>query len=311
MPSEYPSSALQGPFAHEQSENTGLQGRPSRRGLRPPWLTPPREAEHRVPQDKVEPLFTGLVSASQLVTTAPAFGKPGACCPLEEGDADKARHAVHTQTDALASREEFGQKAEQRGTQDKPGPDKAPEGRAPEGRAPGPGAGLNELRNMLERFEGDIKKVLHAKRKRFITSTNSSVKTINQKIEHVWKTQEEQRQKLYREYSQQFLTLFLEWDISVQKTKEEEEKLANLCHEQQKIFQQARIVQSRRLKKIKNLYDQFLKSMADFEKDHEHLLTDEQSEVRQGMAMLQDTIVMETQQQELAIVRKSLQSLLF
>lgn len=34
------------------------------------------------------------------------------------------------------------------------------------------------------------------------------------------------RQKLYREYSQQFVTLFLEWDISVQKTKEEEEKLA-------------------------------------------------------------------------------------
>ena len=34
------------------------------------------------------------------------------------------------------------------------------------------------------------------------------------------------RQKIYREYSQQFLTLFLEWDISVQETKEEEEKLA-------------------------------------------------------------------------------------
>lgn len=88
---------------------------------RPPWLTPPREDEHRVPQDKVEPLFAALVSASQLVTTAPAFGKPGACCPLEEGDADEARHAVHTKTDALASREEFGQKADQRGTQDKPG----------------------------------------------------------------------------------------------------------------------------------------------------------------------------------------------
>ncbi|XP_001927616.4 synaptonemal complex protein 3-like isoform X2 [Sus scrofa] len=201
------------------------------------------------------------------------------------------------------------------------GPEDVPEGNNPAtddnqgGISPSPGTSEddvgNELRNMLERFEGDIKKVLHAKRKRFITNTNSSVKTINQKIEHVWKTQEEQRQKLYREYSQQFVTLFLEWDISVQKTKEEEEKLANLCHEQQKIFQQARIVQSRRLKKIKNLYDQFLKSMADFEKDHEHLLTDEQSEVRQGMAMLQDTIVMETQQQELAIVRKSLQSLLF
>ncbi|KAF4008378.1 hypothetical protein G4228_020104 [Cervus hanglu yarkandensis] len=72
----------------------------------------------------------------------------------------------------------------------------------------------------------DIKKLLHAKRKRFIMNTNASVQSINLITEHVWKTQEEQRQKLYREYSQQFLTLFLEWDISVQETKEEEEKLA-------------------------------------------------------------------------------------
>ncbi|XP_072814270.1 synaptonemal complex protein 3-like [Vicugna pacos] len=169
----------------------------------------------------------------------------------------------------------------------------------------------NELQNMLESFEGDIKKVLHAKRKRFLMNTNASVKTIKQKIEHVWKSQEEQRQKLYREYYQQFLTLFLEWDMAVQKTKEEEEKLANLFREQQKIFQQARIVQSQRLKKIKNVYGQLLKSMEELEKDHEHLLTDEQSKIRQEMAKLQNKILLEAQQQELAMVRKSLQSLLF
>ncbi|XP_057574892.1 synaptonemal complex protein 3-like [Hippopotamus amphibius kiboko] len=159
--------------------------------------------------------------------------------------------------------------------------------------------------------EGDIKKVLYAKRKRFMMNTNASVKTINRKIEHVWKTQGEQRQKLFREYSQQFLTLFLEWNIGVKKTKEEEEKLANLLREQQKIFQQARVVQSQRLKKIKNLYNEVIKSMADFEKDQEYLLTDEQNEVRQEMAMLQNKIIMTAQQQELAIVQKSLQFLLF
>ncbi|XP_043315567.1 synaptonemal complex protein 3-like [Cervus canadensis] len=168
----------------------------------------------------------------------------------------------------------------------------------------------NELQDMLKKFEDDIKKLLHAKRKRFIMNTNASVQSINLIIEHVWKTQEEQRQKLYREYSQQFLTLFLEWDISVQETKEEEEKLANLFREQQKIFQAARIVQRQRLKKFFNLYDQFLKSMEEFQKDHEHLLTDEQSEVRREMAMLQNKIVMDAQQQELANIRKSLQYLL-
>ncbi|XP_020759008.2 synaptonemal complex protein 3-like [Odocoileus virginianus] len=168
----------------------------------------------------------------------------------------------------------------------------------------------NELQDMLKKFEDDIKKLLHAKRKRFIMNTNASVQSINLMIEHVWKTQEEQRQKLYREYSQQFLTLFLEWDISVQETKKEEEKLANLFREQQKIFQAARIVQRQRLKKFFNLYDQFLKSMEEFQKEHEHLLSDEQSEVRREMAMLQNKIVMDAQQQELATIWKSLQYLL-
>lgn len=34
------------------------------------------------------------------------------------------------------------------------------------------------------------------------------------------------RQKLYHEYCQEFLTLCQEWDMVVQKAKEEEEKLA-------------------------------------------------------------------------------------
>lgn len=34
------------------------------------------------------------------------------------------------------------------------------------------------------------------------------------------------RQKLNQEYSQQFLTLFQQWDIDLQKVEEQEEKLA-------------------------------------------------------------------------------------
>ncbi|CAI9149850.1 unnamed protein product, partial [Rangifer tarandus platyrhynchus] len=118
-------------------------------------------------------------------------------------------------------------------------------------------------------------------------------------------------QKLYGEYSQQFLTLFLEWDISMQETKEEEEKLANLFREQQKIFQAERIVQSQRLKKIVNLYDQILKCMEVLEKDHEHFLSDEQSEIRQEMAILQDKIIVEALHNELQMLQKFFLSLLF
>ncbi|NWR87255.1 SYCP3 protein, partial [Furnarius figulus] len=170
---------------------------------------------------------------------------------------------------------------------------------------------VGEVQNMLERFGADINKALLAKRKRLEMYTKASLKTSNQKIEHVWKTQQEQRQKLNHEFSQQFLTLFQQWDTDVQKAEEQEEKLANMLRQQQKVFQQARIVQSQRLKTIKQLYDQFLKSMDELEKSNENLLAGAQSELRKEMAMLQKKIMMDTQQQEMATVRKSLQSMLF
>ncbi|XP_075795303.1 synaptonemal complex protein 3 isoform X3 [Pelodiscus sinensis] len=135
-----------------------------------------------------------------------------------------------------------------------------------------------EVQTMLERFGADINKALLAKRKRLEMYTKASLKTSNQKIEHVWKTQQEQRQKLNHEYSQQFLTLFQQWDIDVQKAEEQEEKLA---------------------------------SMEELEKNHENLLAGAQNELRKEMAMLQKKIMMDTQQQEMATVRKSLQSMLF
>ncbi|NXK93604.1 SYCP3 protein, partial [Formicarius rufipectus] len=170
---------------------------------------------------------------------------------------------------------------------------------------------MGEVQNMLERFGADINKALLAKRKRLEMYTKASLKTSNQKIEHVWKTQQEQRQKLNHEFSQQFLTLFQQWDADVQKAEEQEEKLANMLRQQQKVFQQARIVQGQRLKTIKQLYEQFLKSMDELEKSNENLLAGAQNELRKEMAMLQKKIMMDTQQQEMATVRKSLQSMLF
>uniref|UniRef100_A0A2K6E7G2 XLR/SYCP3/FAM9 domain-containing protein n=1 Tax=Macaca nemestrina TaxID=9545 RepID=A0A2K6E7G2_MACNE len=157
--------------------------------------------------------------------------------------------------------------------------------------------------NMLEGVGVDINKALLAKRKRLEMYTKTSLKTSNQKIEHVWKTQQDQRQKLNQEYSQQFLTLFQQWDLDI--------KILNMFRQQQKILQQSRIVQSQRLKTIRQLYEQFIKSMEELEKNHDYLLTGAQNEFKKEMAMLQKKIMMETQQQEIASVWKSLQSMLF
>ncbi|XP_075712809.1 synaptonemal complex protein 3 isoform X2 [Rhinoderma darwinii] len=168
-----------------------------------------------------------------------------------------------------------------------------------------------EVQHMLERFGADISKALLAKRKRLEMYTKTSLKTSNQKIEHVWKTQQDQRQKMNNEYSQQFKALFQQWEVDLQNSEEQEEKVTNMFRQQQKLFQQTRIVQNQRLKTIKQLYEQFLKSMQELEKNNENLLTGAQNELKKEMAMLQKKILMDTQQQEMASVRKSLQSMLF
>ncbi|XP_045409080.1 synaptonemal complex protein 3 isoform X4 [Lemur catta] len=87
-----------------------------------------------------------------------------------------------------------------------------------------------EVYNMLERFGADMNKVFLAKKKRLEMYTKASLKSSHQKIEHVWKTQREQRQKVKQEYSQQFMALFQQWDVDAQKA-EEQEKLMHCTNE--------------------------------------------------------------------------------
>ncbi|XP_058569788.1 synaptonemal complex protein 3-like [Neofelis nebulosa] len=115
------------------------------------------------------------------------------------------------------------------------GPEAVPEGNNPIPDKPGessPSAGTfetdvgNEVQKMLERLGVDIKQALLTKRKMFEMGTKASIKTTNETIEHVWKLQQEQRQNLHLKYSQQFLTLFREWNVDMQKAQKQQEKLA-------------------------------------------------------------------------------------
>ncbi|XP_062921746.1 synaptonemal complex protein 3 isoform X2 [Mobula hypostoma] len=168
----------------------------------------------------------------------------------------------------------------------------------------------SDVATMLERFGADINKAILAKKKRLEVYTKSSLKTSNQKIEQVWKVQQEERQKLSDDYCKQFTGIFQQWEKDIQKAKDQEEKIENLFRQQQKLFQQMRVVQGQRLKSIKQLFDQFLKNLEELEKTHTEQQSAVQSELRKEMALFQKRILMDTQQQEMATVRKSLQSML-
>uniref|UniRef100_A0A3Q1IFP1 XLR/SYCP3/FAM9 domain-containing protein n=1 Tax=Anabas testudineus TaxID=64144 RepID=A0A3Q1IFP1_ANATE len=169
----------------------------------------------------------------------------------------------------------------------------------------------NEVQSMLERFGADISKVMQAKKKRLESLTKNYMKGSQHKLEQLWNNYHSQRQKITQQYSQQVSTALQQWETEAQRAEEQEEKLNNLFRQQQKILQQARVVQNQKLKTVRELYEHFVKNMEEMEKSHEAFMQGAQQELRKEMATLQKKILMDTQQQEMATVRKSLQSMLF
>ncbi|MEQ2275939.1 hypothetical protein XENORESO_011057, partial [Xenotaenia resolanae] len=169
----------------------------------------------------------------------------------------------------------------------------------------------NEVQSMLEKFGADISKVMQAKKKRLECLTKNYMKGSQHKLEHLWTNYHGQRKKMTQQYHQQVSSALQQWEVEAQRAEEQEEKLNNLFRQQLKILQQARVVQNQKLKAVRELYEQFLKNMEDMEKNHEMFLQGTQQELRKEMATLQKKILMDTQQQEMATVRKSLQSMLF
>ncbi|KAM4553239.1 synaptonemal complex protein 3 [Fundulus diaphanus] len=169
----------------------------------------------------------------------------------------------------------------------------------------------NEVQSMLEKFGADISKVMQAKKKRLECLTKNYMKGSQHKLEQLWTNYHGQRKKMTQQYHQQVSSALQQWEVEAQRAEEQEEKFNNLFRQQLKILQQARVVQNQKLKAVRELYEQFLKNMEDMEKNHEMFLQGTQQELRKEMATLQKKILMDTQQQEMATVRKSLQSMLF
>ena len=167
-----------------------------------------------------------------------------------------------------------------------------------------------EMQNLLSSFGADITKTLAAKRKRLQTFTQASLKTSNKKYDDVFKQQLDERNKLTEEFTKQIGNVFTQWENDLAKAKDVEDKLDNLLRQQQKALSQQRVVQNQRIKALKQLHDQYMKSQTDLDKVHQDQQSNIQGELRKELAMIQKKILMESQQEEITNVRKSLQSML-
>uniref|UniRef100_A0A8C6TFY2 Synaptonemal complex protein 3 n=1 Tax=Neogobius melanostomus TaxID=47308 RepID=A0A8C6TFY2_9GOBI len=167
------------------------------------------------------------------------------------------------------------------------------------------------FQSMLEQFGTDISKAMQTKKKRLETLTKNYMKGSQHKLEQLWSTHQTQRQRVTEQYSQQVTAALQQWEAEAQRGEEHEEKMGNLFKQQLKVLQQARAAQGQKLKAVRELYDMFAKITEEMQKSHEAFLQGATLELKKEMNTLQKKILMETQQQEMANVRKSLSSMLF
>ncbi|XP_077425261.1 synaptonemal complex protein 3 isoform X2 [Vanacampus margaritifer] len=168
----------------------------------------------------------------------------------------------------------------------------------------------SEVQNMLERF-GDINKVMLTKRKRLESLTNTYMNGGQQKMEQLWNNHRKQRQKMTQECSEQLSSVLQQWQTDAEQMREQEEKLNSLMQQQQKVVQQSKVLQKQKLEAMQELFKHFVKNMEEMEKSQEDVVRRAQQELRKEMATMQKKILVDTQQQEMASVRKSLQAMLF
>ncbi|XP_040599834.1 synaptonemal complex protein 3 isoform X2 [Mesocricetus auratus] len=136
----------------------------------------------------------------------------------------------------------------------------------------------DEIHTMLDKFGDEINSSLLKKRRRVHMFSKTISEESSNKMKQVWKTKEEQMLQVNNKYYQQFMDLFNQWDLEKQKYEKQQKNLM------------------------------ILKNM---EGKNNNVHTASFIELKKEIAEYQKKYMIETQQQEIANIRKSLQSILF
>lgn len=166
----------------------------------------------------------------------------------------------------------------------------------------------DEMRNVLDKLRDNITNSLLEKRRRTQMYSENVSKQTNYKMKQAWKNKEQQMLKADNEHYQQFMDLFKQWELAKQNYEKQQKHLIDILQQQKRMLRQCKIKQNQKMKLIMQMYTQYMQHMKD--KDN-NILMASFTELKEEMAEYQRKYMMETQQQEIANIRKSLQSILF
>lgn len=169
----------------------------------------------------------------------------------------------------------------------------------------------SEMSSLLKNFQNDVKKNMSAKRKRLETLTSQSATNCKSKVDAILENQRKERQVLHNEYTKQMNSLFGQWESDIAKVKENEDKLNAVLQQQIKLIAQIRVVQTQRFKSLKQLQEQYCKSMDEVEVAHGQQKARVTSDLKSELSRLQSKILKDTQTQEMAAMKQNFHSMLF
>ncbi|XP_002125203.3 synaptonemal complex protein 3-like isoform X2 [Ciona intestinalis] len=164
--------------------------------------------------------------------------------------------------------------------------------------------------SILNQFGSDIKKSISSKRRKLEAFTKQCC-AAREKLDGVLENQKKDRSTLNEEYKKQISSVINQWETDIDKAKENEEKLNNLLTQQMKLITQVRVVQTQRFRSIKQLHDQYIKSVGTVNETHSQQHKDVNKEINKELSSLQKKYLFESRNQEMATMKKSLHSMLY
>lgn len=150
------------------------------------------------------------------------------------------------------------------------------------------------VQNILGKFEGDINKRLHIKRKRMETYIKDSFKDSNVKLEQLWKTNKQERKKINNKFCEQYITTFQKFDMDVQKFNEEQEKSVNNYQKEEQALKLSKCSQSQTLEAIKDMHEKYMEGLMNLETNNYNVLFDVDGELRKEMSVFKKDLMKHT-----------------
>ncbi|XP_055462695.1 synaptonemal complex protein 3-like [Psammomys obesus] len=119
----------------------------------------------------------------------------------------------------------------------------------------------------------------------------SVVKDCNRNIKEHWKVHQDEMREFKIEYTEQIISVFKQWDSDIKQVEDQENELTSIFNQQQKTFQQARMLQTDNLKALKQADDEFLKDLEDLE-NYSSVLKSIHNEFKKQKTLLQRKLQM-------------------